>query len=211
MYPSRRWRCTKTEAGVCGRTLLCGPRLPGLPSEGFPKALGLEVKASGGRKEEELRARGIHPQGGSAIGSGQRGGLPQRSQGSLVLKGNFDLDRSRMLREDQGYPSPGDFLWSHTTTPGGRCPGLYQAQEWSQQQEMGAPGEHDPGHPSPSAGIPAPQGSARVWLGASFSSSHPCHSQVRAQNVVNSRQPRDRHPVQQVAREVVCPTVTWSN
>ena len=38
---------------MCGRALLFGPRLPGLPSEGFPKALGLEVKASGGRKEEE--------------------------------------------------------------------------------------------------------------------------------------------------------------
>lgn len=66
MYPSRCWRCTKAEAGLCGRALLRGPRLPGLPSEGFPKALGLEVKASGGCKEEELRAGGIYPQGGSA-------------------------------------------------------------------------------------------------------------------------------------------------
>lgn len=116
-----------------------------------------------------------------------------------------------MLREDQGYQSPRDFPWSHTSTPGYRRPGLYPAQEWSQHQEMGAPGEHKPGHPSLSAGIPAPQGSARVWLGASLSSSHPCHSQVRARNVVNSRQPRDRHPMRQVAREVVCPAVTWSN
>ena len=56
----------KAEAGMCGRAPLRCPCLPGLPSEGFPKALGLEVKARGGCKEEELRAGGTHPQGGSA-------------------------------------------------------------------------------------------------------------------------------------------------
>ena len=116
-----------------------------------------------------------------------------------------------MLREGQGHPNPGDFPWSHTLTPGLRRPGLYPAQEWSQYQEMGTPGEHDPGGPSPSAGIPVPWWLARVWLGTSFCSSHPCQSQFRARNVINSRQPRDRHPVWQVAREVVCPTVTRSN
>ena len=116
-----------------------------------------------------------------------------------------------MLREGQGHPNPGDFPWSHTLTPGLRRPGLYPAQEWSQYQEMGAPGEHDPGSPSPSAGIPVPRWLARVWLGTSFCSSHPCHSQFRARKVINSRQPRDRHPVWQVAREVVCPMVTRSN
>ena len=56
----------RRKRGVCGQALLRGPRLPGLPSEGFPTELGLAVKASGGCKEEELRAGGIHPEGGSA-------------------------------------------------------------------------------------------------------------------------------------------------
>lgn len=94
--------------GVWGRLGAARLTPPGLPSEGFPGVLGLEVKAIRGPGEALRGGRDPPPRQlhcrKSGPGGKFRSGPKQDAVGS------------------PGTPSPGDLPWSHTLIPGPRLP-----------------------------------------------------------------------------------------
>lgn len=133
---------------------------PGLPSEGFPSVLGLEVKAIRGPGEALRGGRDPPPRQ-----------LHCRESGP---EGKFRSGPKRDAVGSPGTPSPGDVPWSHTLIPGPRLP-----RNGASTKKRAPLANMALGCPSWPAGI-RPPGVSEGLARNALLRSQPCGSQVRA-------------------------------